>query len=113
MPPSSGSARWAAHWPKSSAPTALDLLETYQSERDPHVRTFIELTVQMGQVINTTADASAAGNIVELGVGRQEISQLRPALGLGLTAGESALTGHLFPQPNVRFRGPDIAGSGH
>ncbi len=81
--------------------SALDLLETYQSERDAHVRAFIELTVQMGQVINTTADALAAGNVVELGEGRQKISQLRPALGPGLKAGTSALTGHLFPQPKL------------
>lgn len=81
--------------------SALDLLETYQSERDAHVRAFIELTVQMGQVINTTADALAAGNVVELGEGRQKISQLRPALGPGLKAGTSALAGHLFPQPRL------------
>ena len=81
--------------------SALDLLDTYQSERDAHVRAFIELTVQMGQVINTTADALAAGNVVELGEGRQKISQLRPALGPGLKAGTSALTGHLFPQPKL------------
>lgn len=80
---------------------ALDLLDTYQSERDAHVRAFIELTVQMGRVINTTADALAAGNVVESGEGRQEISQLRPALGPGLKAGTSALTGHLFPQPRL------------
>ena len=81
--------------------SALDLLDTYQSERDAHVRAFIELTVQMGQVINTTADALAAGNVVELGEGRQKISQLRPALGPGLKAGTSAMTGHLFPQPKL------------
>lgn len=81
---------------------ALDLLDTYQSERDAHVRAFIELTVQMGRVINTTADALAAGNVVELGEGRQEISQLRPALGPGLKAGTSVVTGHLFPQPRLQ-----------
>ncbi len=81
--------------------SALDLLDTYQSERDAHVRAFIELTVQMGRVINTTADALAAGNVVESGEGRQKISQLRPALGPGLKAGTSALTGHLFPQPRL------------
>ena len=79
----------------------MDLLETYQSERDPHVRAFIELTVQMGQVINTTADALASGNVAEVGEGRQKISQLRPALGPGLKAGTSALAGHLFPQPRL------------
>ena len=80
---------------------SLEMLKTYQSERDPHVRAFIELTVQMGQVINTTASALAAGNVADLMDGRQKISQLRPRLGPGLRAGGAAWAGHLFPQPRL------------
>ena len=38
----------------AAAPTP-DLLDTYQSERPPHVREFIELAIRLGGVINTKA----------------------------------------------------------
>jgi 3-(3-hydroxy-phenyl)propionate hydroxylase len=42
-------------------PQRADLLETYQAERDPHVRRFIETAVNLGRLINSvdphTADA--------------------------------------------------------
>ena len=75
-----------------------DILDSYQSEREPHVRTFIEMTMQMGRMINTTASALSAGNVVDADDGRQEMSQLKPALGPGLSAGRSGVTGQLFPQ---------------
>ncbi len=78
-----------------------DLLDTYRSEREPHVRAFIELTVQMGRLINTTASALAAGNVAEAGGGRQKLAMLRPSLGPGLAVGASEWTGRLFPQPHL------------
>ena len=76
----------------------IDILDTYQSERESHVRTFIELTMQMGRMINTTASALSAGDVVDADDGRQEMSQLKPGLGPGLGAGSSNVTGQLFPQ---------------
>ena len=77
------------------------LLDTYQPEREAHVRAFIELTVQMGRLINTTASALAAGNVADAAGGRQKVSMLRPSLGPGLAAGLSEWTGRLFPQPRL------------
>lgn len=78
------------------------LLETYQTERKPHVRKFIELTIQMGQMINRTSSAIIAGNVSNPGHGPQKLNQLRPILGPGLSAGKSNLTGQLFPQPRLQ-----------
>ena len=57
------------------------LLDTYQSERSPHVREYINLTIELGQVINHTALSLIRGNPTDLGGGKQKISQLRPILG--------------------------------
>ena len=39
------------------------LLDTYQSERAPHVREYIELAVRLGGLINTKAMAGRAAGI--------------------------------------------------
>ena len=77
-------------------------LDTYQSERKPHVNEFIDLTIQMGQIINRTASAIVAGNATNPEDGPQTLGQLKPTLGRGLSAGSSPLTGHLFPQPKLQ-----------
>ena len=47
-------------------PQRVDLLDTYQAERDPHVRRFIETAVNLGRLINSvdphTADALRTGD---------------------------------------------------
>jgi 3-(3-hydroxy-phenyl)propionate hydroxylase len=78
------------------------LLETYQSERKPHVKEYIDLTIQIGQMINRTASAIVAGNVTNPEDGPQTLSQLKPTLGPGLSVGSSNLSGHLFPQPKLR-----------
>jgi len=78
------------------------VLDTYQSERKPHVNEFINLTIQMGQIINRTASAIVAGNATNPKDGPQSVSQLKPSLGPGLRVGSSPLTGHLFPQPKLQ-----------
>lgn len=84
---------------KQGAPDVL--LESYQSERRPHVYAFIDLTVQMGQLINRTTAAIVAGNATHPEDGPQKLVQLKPTLGPGLSAGDTASTGHLFPQPRL------------
>jgi len=80
----------------------IDLLRTYQSEREPHVREFISLTVQMGHLINTTASSLVSGSASKTTNGAQKLSQLRPKLGQGLSACRTEWTGHLFPQPRLQ-----------
>ena len=43
-----------------------DLLDTYELERKPHVRAFIDLTVKMGHLINTTASSLISGTVSSL-----------------------------------------------
>ena len=78
------------------------LLDTYQVERKPHVKEYVDLTIQMGQMINRTASAIVLGNATNPEDGPQTLGQLKPTLGLGLAAGSSPLIGNLFPQPELQ-----------
>jgi len=77
------------------------LLESYQIERYPHVKQYIDLTIQMGQMINQTSSAIVAGNATDPKKGPQTLSQFKPSLGSGLGIGASPLVGSLFPQPRI------------
>jgi len=75
-----------------------ELLDTYQSERSPHVREYIELAVRLGGLINTKAAEAA----VPGGLSRPEPALMRtikPSLGPGLSAGLHDLVGSVAPQP--------------
>jgi 3-(3-hydroxy-phenyl)propionate hydroxylase len=74
------------------------LLDTYQSERSPHVREFIELAIRLGGVINTKAAVAglAAGEAFDNAPVKLEVR--KPLLGSGLEIGNLALARHLAPQ---------------
>ncbi|MDE5441320.1 bifunctional 3-(3-hydroxy-phenyl)propionate/3-hydroxycinnamic acid hydroxylase [Bradyrhizobium sp. CSA207] len=74
------------------------LLDTYQSERLPHVREFIELAIRLGGVINTKAIEAglAAGEARANAPVKLEVK--KPLLGPGLALGDLPLVGHLAPQ---------------
>ncbi len=76
----------------------ISLLDTYQSERSPHVREFIELAIRLGGVINTKAMEAglAAGEARENAPVKLEVR--KPALGPGLAIGTLPLSGHIAPQ---------------
>jgi 3-(3-hydroxy-phenyl)propionate hydroxylase len=77
----------------------MSLLDTYQSERAPHVREFIELAIRLGGVINNTK-AKEAG--LASGEARKDapvkLEVFKPLLGPGLAIGDLPLAGHLAPQ---------------
>lgn len=76
------------------------LLDSYQSERSPHVRAYIELAVKLGGLINTRAAEAA----VPGGLARSEPAQMesiKPPLGVGLGAGVRDLVGQVAPQPRL------------
>jgi 3-(3-hydroxy-phenyl)propionate hydroxylase len=77
------------------------LLDTYGSERGAHVRTFIEISVYMGGIIQTLDPEVAARRDAEMLAGETEILRLPvPRLGPGLLpASAEAPLGTLFPQP--------------
>ena len=83
------------------APPAL--LDTYESERAPHVRTLIELAVSLGNIIQTTDPQRAAERDAKFRAGQPEIFEL-PATLLGHGAFDSAPgtpAGRPFPQPRL------------
>lgn len=80
------------------------LLDTYESERKPHVRALIELAVRLGGIIQTTDAAEAAARDARFAAGRPEIFELPPQL-LGAGAFDpqaEAIAGRPFPQPRLR-----------
>jgi 3-(3-hydroxy-phenyl)propionate hydroxylase len=72
------------------APEAL--LDSYQAERAPHARAYIEAAIRLGGLINTRAMAAALGDALEEGPARME----SPAPTLG---GFAAPLGRPFAQP--------------
>ena len=77
---------------------SAELLDTYQSERAPHVREYIDLAVRLGGLINTrAAEAAVPGGLARAEPARMQ--SIKPRLGPGLAGGVSDLTGQVAPQP--------------
>jgi len=75
------------------------LLDTYQTERAPHVREYIELAVRLGGLINTKAmEAAVSGAVLEGGEAAQ-MSSIKPKLGPGLAAEWNGPARQIAPQP--------------
>jgi 3-(3-hydroxy-phenyl)propionate hydroxylase len=79
------------------------LLDTYESERAPHVRSLIELAVRLGNIIQTTDPVQAAERDAKFRAGEPEVFELPPqALGAGAFDTErGAPAGRPFPQPRL------------
>lgn len=98
------------------------LLDTYQVEREPHVRTYIELAIGMGRVVCTLdRDVAAqrdAGMLAQRAAGAPTLPPAAPAplTGDGFLAGAPG-AGALFPQAvsgqaEPRQRLDDVLGAG-
>lgn len=79
------------------------LLDTYESERLPHVREFIELAVRMGNIIQTTDPAVAADRDRRLAGGGAPELLVYPSPQVGPGARDEAPppVGVVFPQPRL------------
>lgn len=76
------------------------LLDTYESERSPHVRAFIDLAVRLGDIIQTTDPQAARQRDEKFKSGGPEIFHLpAPRLGPGVWLGDCAPVAQVFPQP--------------
>ena len=86
---------------RDRAPASL--LDTYESERAPHVRALIELAVRLGNIIQTTDPAQAAERDAKFRAGEPEVFELPPqALGAGaFDTQRGAPAGRPFPQPRL------------
>ncbi len=82
---------------RGSAPESL--LDTYESERLPHVRAFIELAVKLGAVLQETDPARAAARDSRFAAGAELFDFPQPQLGPGCRADGPPPVGTVFPQP--------------
>jgi hypothetical protein len=98
-----------------------DVLDTYTSERLPHARTTIELSVALGRVICVPDPEEAAARdrrmIAEARERKSPVSAALPPLGPGLVAAGAPCAGELFLQDRVRRNGTtglfdDVVGRG-
>jgi 3-(3-hydroxy-phenyl)propionate hydroxylase len=77
------------------------ILDSYESERLPHAREFIETAIRLGEIIQTTDPAVAALRDQRFArEGTTEIVNLSPAIGPGAHAG-AAVAGTLASQPRL------------
>jgi len=84
---------------RGRAPDAL--LDTYGSERAPHVHAFIDLAVRLGDIIQITDPEAAAERDRQFRSGQPTVFEFpAPGLGAGLP-GRGELAGQLFPQPRL------------
>jgi 3-(3-hydroxy-phenyl)propionate hydroxylase len=80
-----------------------DLLDTYESERSPHVHAFIELAVKLGDIIQTTDPQAASERDAKFKAGHPTIFEFpSPRLGAGVWLGDAATVAQIFPQPQLQ-----------
>lgn len=78
------------------------LLDTYESERRPHVRAFIELAVELGAVIQTTDPAVARERDAGFASGQPKMFDFpQPQLGPGVRLDGAPPIGQVFPQATL------------
>ncbi len=77
------------------------LLDTYESERLPHVRAFIDLAVRLGDIIQTTDPTVAAERDRKFANAPEVFSFPQPGLGPGLLEPGTRHAGSIFPQPRL------------
>jgi 3-(3-hydroxy-phenyl)propionate hydroxylase len=87
------------------------LLDTYESERSPHVRVFIEEAVRLGRIIRDTGRVVAAGGDTLARREQEKFVTPQPKLGPGVHDG-SAHAGQVSAQPRLAGgrRLDDVAG---
>lgn len=83
----------------------IGLLDSYQAERAPNVRSFIETAVRLGGLINTVDGDAALAQAKSDGEGSARMEFTPPPLGrsdlAGTAVGSTSHTGHLFSQPTL------------
>ena len=89
-----------------AARAPAELLDTYPSERIPHVRTVIDFSMALGKVICIADPAEAAGRdtmmTAAVASGQQSTPPPAPAIGPGILRDGDPHAGRLFPQGRVQ-----------
>ena len=77
------------------------LLDSYESERLPHVSTFIELAVRLGAVLQETDRDAARARDRRFAAGAEMFDYPQPQLGPGCRLDAAPPVGTIFPQPRL------------
>jgi 3-(3-hydroxy-phenyl)propionate hydroxylase len=77
------------------------LLDTYESERRPHVTTFIDLAVRLGAIIQATGADAVADRDRRFAAGPEMFDYPQPQLGPGCRIEAPPPVGTIFPQPRM------------
>lgn len=102
---------WKLAWVlQGRAPESL--LDTYEAERSPHVRAYIQTAIRLGGIIQTTDPAAAAKRDAEMLANPPKMESIQPPLGPGLHGAAAAPAGTLGAQPRLADgrRLDDVAG---
>ncbi|MCE5973156.1 bifunctional 3-(3-hydroxy-phenyl)propionate/3-hydroxycinnamic acid hydroxylase [Sinirhodobacter sp. WL0062] len=82
-----------------SGAEAEALLDSYESERKPNAREYIQTAVRLGGLINTCGTETALRAALPSSDGSARMESIAPPLGAGIGIGEKA--GRLFGQPRL------------
>ena len=74
------------------------VLDTYQSERHPHVRAFINGAVDLGRLVNASDTEAALKSAFRQPDGAYRMNTISPQLGPGLWQADSPAAGTIAPQ---------------
>ena len=74
------------------------MLDSYQSERHPHVRAFIECAVGLGRLVNASDSEAALKSAFRQPDGTHKMMTISPRLGPGLWQAGSPAAGHISRQ---------------
>ncbi|MEM9106441.1 MAG: bifunctional 3-(3-hydroxy-phenyl)propionate/3-hydroxycinnamic acid hydroxylase [Pseudomonadota bacterium] len=83
------------------AKTDADLLESYQQERMPHARTYIETAIRLGGLINTLGTGEALDAAFSQSDGAARMESIAPRLGPGLATFSNGPVGRPAVQPRL------------
>jgi len=84
---------------KVTGAAAEHLLDTYESERKPNAREYIQTAVRLGGLINTAGTETALRAALPAADGSVRMESIAPPIGPGLGIGAKA--GRLFGQPRL------------
>ena len=74
-----------------------NLLQSYQTERAPNVRDYINTTMKMGELLNAIGNANVSDTVFMQPDGSNKMDTIKPSLGNGLGAKEDINKGKTFP----------------
>ena len=78
------------------------ILDSYQSERFPNAKEYIETTMRMGEFVNAIESTQITDNISSNQDGTKSMQSIKPKLGPGLGKNKDINRGIIFPQLKMK-----------